>query len=409
MTESRTTPSSQTLKLDQKDNTRLRILECIRDARTISRTDIAAQLSTSPATVTAATSNLMAAGMIEEFEGEASGTGARRGRPRVLLRLKEDAHLIAGLKIARSAVSVVIHDFQGGEVAQHEMPLKQVQMQPEELVLEIRRAVSVACENVGKSIKDISGISVSIAGHVDATANFVHWSSSLVGRNIELGPYLARHLPCPTFIENDANLVAKAEQLFGEGRGIDNFLVVTIEHGVGLGIVLNGELYRGKRGIGAEFGHTKVQLDGALCQCGQRGCLEAYVGDYALIREINVAGSGTPSKQLDDIFNDAANGDARAVAVLERAGQMFGMGLSNLINLFDPELIILSGTQARFDHLHSEAVMERIRRGVINVDAPLPEIRVHRWGDLMWAKGAAAYGLEQVSILQVKELARHAA
>lgn len=409
MTEPQKSPTRPALKLDQKDITRLRILECIRNAITISRTDIASKLQTSPATVTAATSDLISAGMIQEFEGETQGKDSRRGRPRVLLRLKPEAHLIAGLKVAREMISVVVQDFQGDEVTQHEMTLKHVQMAPDELALEIKRAVSAACRVIGKSITDLSGISVSIAGHVDATANFVHWSSSIIGRNIELGPIFARHFPCPAFIENDANLVAKAEQLFGEGRGIDNFLVVTIEHGVGLGIVLNGELYRGKRGCGAEFGHTKVQLDGALCQCGQRGCLEAYVGDYALIREINVAGSGAPSRRLDDIFSDAARGDAHAVAVLERAGQMFGMGLSNLINLFDPERIILSGTQTRFDHLHTDAVMERIRRGVVNVDAPLPEIRVHHWGDLMWAKGAAAYGLEQVSMLQVKDLARHAA
>lgn len=408
MTEGVKPSSSHDLELDQKDMTRLRMLECIREAGAISRTDIATALRTSPATVTATTADLKSAGLIEEFEGEVSGKSTR-GRPRVLLRIRGDSHLIAGLKVARETLSVVIHDFRGDEITQYETPLDQAQMPPEALVLAIKDAVSAACAQIDASIGDLSGISISVAGHVDAPANFVHWSSSLVGRNIKLGPVFARLLPCPAFIENDANLVAKAEQLFGEGRGVDNFLVVTIEHGVGLGIVLNGALHRGKRGCGAEFGHTKVQLDGALCQCGQRGCLEAYVGDYALIREVNFAGSGAPPKRLDDILSDAAAGDPIAVAVLERAGQIFGMGLSNLINLFDPERIILSGTQTRFDHLHSEAVMERIRRGVINVDAPLPEIRVHHWGDLMWAKGAAAYGIEQVSILQVKELGYHAA
>lgn len=400
--------SSHRLKLDQKDMTRLRILDCIRDAGTISRTDIATQSQTSPATVTAATADLMVANLIEEIEGEANGKDTRRGRPRVLLRLNPTSHLIAGLKIAREMLSVVIHDFQGGEVARHEAPLANATMPPEDLVRAVKKAASEACGKIDRNIEDLSGISVSIAGHVDAVENFVHWSSSIVGRNISLGPLFAHHLPCPAFIENDANLVAKAEQLFGEGRGLGNFLVVTIEHGVGLGIVLNGELHRGERGCGAEFGHTKVHLDGALCQCGQRGCLEAYVGDYALVREFNVAGSQSPPTRIDDVLNAAAVGDPHAVAVLERAGQMFGMGLSNLINLFDPECIILSGMQTRFDHLHSDAVMERIRRSVISVDAPLPEIRVHHWGDLMWAKGAAAYGIEQVSILQVKEMANHA-
>ena len=96
------------------------------------------------------------------------------------------------------------------------------------------------------------------------TRNFVHWSSSITERNIDFSHLLSNELPCPAFVDNDANLVAKAEQLFGLGKGLKNFLVVTIEHGVGLGIVLDGKLYRGERGCGAEFGHTKVQLDGAL-------------------------------------------------------------------------------------------------------------------------------------------------
>ncbi len=394
--------------LDARDLTRLRILDQIRAAGSISRIDIASALQTSPATVTAATAELMAAGLIEEVAGTASD-GARRGRPRVLLKLNGRAHLVAGLKIARQMISVLILDFEGNEVTRHSETLRNVRMAPEDLVLTIRAAVETTSRNAGLSLSGLSGISVGIAGLVNAEQKFVHWSSSLVGRNVDLGPLLARHLPCPAFIENDANLVAKAEQLFGKGQGLQNFLVVTIEHGVGLGIVLGGKLYRGERGCGAEFGHMKVQLDGALCQCGQRGCLEAYVGDYALIREATSADPGTDPKTVAEILDDARSGEALALAVLDRSGQMFGMGISNLINLFDPQRIILSGPQINFDHLYSEKVMDRIRRGVVHVDASLPDIQVNRWGDLMWAKGAAAYGIELVSILKVKELAADAA
>ena len=104
----------------------------------------------------------------------------------------------------------------------------------------------------------------------------------------------------------------------------------------------------------------------------------------------------------------ASSGDERAASVLARAGQMFGLGVSNLINLYDPECIIVSGTQMSFEHLCSDQVMNRIRNGVVSVDAPLPELKVHDWGDLMWAKGAAAYGIEQISILKVQELTAHA-
>ncbi|NOD63791.1 MULTISPECIES: ROK family transcriptional regulator [unclassified Ruegeria] len=393
---------------DQRNITRLRVLEQIRATEAISRIDIATALETSPATVTSATADLLSAGLIQEIEGESPSKSARRGRPRVLLKLQGGCHVIAGVKVARHQISVILVDFEGTEIASYIHPLDEARMAPEGFTQMIYTALSHACDAAHRSLTDLSGVCIGIAGLIDAEKNFVHWSSSLTERNVDLSPLLSKALPCPAFIENDANLVAKAEQLFGLGKGLKTFLVVTIEHGIGLGIVFDGKLYRGERGCGAEFGHLKVQLDGALCQCGQRGCLEAYVGEYALIREATIASQATDPRTLADILEAAKAGDARSISVLARAGQMFGMGLSNLINLFDPECIILSGTRGSFEYLHSEEVMARVKSGVVSVDAPLPEIKVNHWGDSMWAKGAAAYGIEQVSILKVRELAAHA-
>ncbi len=393
--------------LDAKAATRLRVLDCIRDAGSIPRIDIANALNSSPATVTAATSALLAAGLIVEEEQPNHET-ARRGRPKVMLRLKSDALIVAGLKVARGAISVVLLDFAGIEVASHTRSLPQAMMAPGALMVEIRKAVNAACGTIDRQIEDLAGISVGLAGFVNAERNFVHWSSSVRDRNVDFGPLFSEYLPCPAFLDNDANLVAKAEQLFGHGRGVPNFIVVTIEHGVGLGVVLDGRLYRGERGCGAEFGHMKVQLDGAMCQCGQRGCLEAYVGDYALIREVGVGPDADALRSMADIFSAADGGHVLAQATLDRAGQVFGMGLANLVNLFDPELIILSGTGPRIDHLSAPPVLNRLRQSAVAVDAPLPEVRLHRWADTMWAKGAAAYGIERVSILQVMAMERRA-
>lgn len=396
------------VSLEQRNTTRLRVLEHIRAKGSVSRIDIASALQTSPATVTAATADLISAGLVKETESEAQSKSGKRGRPRVLLQLDGQMHLVAGLKVARQVISVILVDFEGNEVASHKYILKHARMSPQEFVSAIRKALEETCNQIDRSLAHLAGVSIGVAGLVDANRNFVHWSSSITERNIDFSHLLASELPCPAFVDNDANLVAKAEQLFGLGKGLKNFLVVTIEHGVGLGIVLDGKLYRGERGCGAEFGHTKVQLDGALCQCGQRGCLEAYVGDYALIREMTVTGQANKMESVSDIYDRANSGDARASSVLARAGQMFGLGISNLINLYDPECIIVSGAQMSFEHLCSSEVMSRIRNGVVSVDAPLPEIKVHHWGDMMWAKGAAAYGIEQISILKVKELTANA-
>ncbi len=389
--------------------TRLRVLNCIREAGEVSRTDIAAELRLSPATVTFVTSGLMSGALIEEVTGQDTPDTARRGRPRVALRLTRGNHHVAGIKVGRSAVTVLILDFDGTEVASAEFPLARSQMEPDELVTMIRAAVEDTCRDLPGEIDRLAGIAIGLSGQIDASARFVHWSSSLTRRNVDLGALLMAHLPCAAFVENDANLVAKAEHLFGEARGLSNFLVVTVEHGVGLGIVLDGKLYRGERGCGAEFGHTKVELNGAACQCGQSGCLEAYVGSYALLREAaEILGNGA-SPTVRALADAAVGGNVRAQAVLDRAGDMFGMGLANLINLFDPERIILSGAQHRIAHLHSDRVLAQLADSVVTVDAPLPDLRVHHWGNEMWARGAAALGIERVSALKVKELGKDAA
>ena len=394
---------------EQRESGRQQVFDAIRQAGRIARIDIARETQVSPATVTAITSELLTAGLIEEITPEGDRTGAKRGRPRVALKIRGAAHLIAGIKISDRSATVILVDFEGQTVGEYDHELPGPVMSAEEMVVLVKRALAGACTAAGRRISDVSGVGLGLAGLIDAARNFVHWSPSLDQRNVELGQMLSDAMPVPFFMDNDANLVAKAEQLFGEARNVSDFIVITIEQGVGMGIVIDGRIYRGERGCGAEFGHTKVQLDGALCRCGQRGCLEAYVGDYALLREANIRGSAQPEDDLSALHSRAKAGDAMARSIFDRAGRMFAMGLANVINIFDPGLVILSGEQMSFDFLYSPDVLDRVKASVVQVDAPLPEIRVHKWGDLMWAKGAAARAMEGVSELTIRNLGADAA
>lgn len=390
---------------EQRGSGKQQVFDTIRTAGSIARIDISTATRVSPATVTSITAELIDVGLIEEIIPETPRQEAKRGRPRVALKIRGEAHKIAGIKVSHRVISVVVLDFEGNDIVDHEMPLQQGRMPVEDLCEMIMAALGQACSKGGFDASSISGIGVGLAGLVDAKRSFVYWSSSLNERNVDFGAHLARHTPCPIFIDNDANLVAKAEHLFGKGRNVSDFVVITIEHGVGMGIVIDNQIYRGSRGCGAEFGHTKVQLEGALCQCGQRGCLEAYVGDYALLREANITNDGTNRRDLGQLVGAAKSGDQMARSIFDRAGRMFAMGLANVVNIFDPKLIILSGARLSFDYLYSEQVIEEMRRWVVQIDAPPPEVLVHNWGDLMWAKGAAAYAIEEVSTLAIRELA----
>ncbi|WP_293573243.1 ROK family protein [Phaeobacter sp.] len=390
-----------------RESSRLQVFETIRAAGQIARIDIAQATLISPATVTAITADLLAAGMIEEVSPEAA-KGAKRGRPRVALKVRGQAHLIAGMKLSHHAITTLITDFEGTELLCHEIPLPGGQSSPEDLCQQIQSALNASCAAADLDPADISGMAIGMAGVMDADRGFIYWSSSLNQRNVDFGAYLAQHFAMPVFIDNDANLVAKAELLFGHGDRHTNFIVVTVEHGVGMGIVINSQIYRGARGCGAELGHTKVQLEGALCQCGQRGCLEAYVGDYALLREANVTSGVERHRDLASLYAAMADGDMMARSTLDRAGRMFAMGLANVVNIFDPQMIVLAGAQLAFGYLSSDKVIEEMRRWVVQVDAPLPDVRVHGWGNKMWAKGAAAHAIEEVSALRIREVANHA-
>jgi transcriptional regulator of PTS gene len=393
---------------DQKENGRRQVLRVIRRAGQIARIDIAMQTGVSPATVTSITSDLIGAGLVEEVSPAADKGDGKRGRPRVALKIRGDAHRVAGVKIAHECTTIAFADFEGNVIGDHKARLPATRLTGLELARFLKRALSDAARAQAMALEDLSAVGIGIAGMVDVPKGHVYWSPTLTQRNVALGTILASTLSAPVFIDNDANLVAKAEKLFGYARNATNFIVVTIEHGVGMGIVINNEIYRGSRGCGAEFGHTKVQLDGALCRCGQRGCLEAYVADYALLREsaiVDICHAGESSaERLKALFEAAAIGDETARTIFRRAGRMFAMGLANLVNIFDPQLIILSGERMEHDYLYADEVIESMKDFAIRVDAPPPIVRIHKWGDLMWAKGAAAYAIEGITDIALRQM-----
>ncbi|MGR3502025.1 ROK family protein [Pseudaestuariivita sp.] len=393
---------------DQRTRSRRVILDHIRRAGRIARIDLARASGISQATVTTLTAEMLRQGLIEEV-AEGEGKATRRGRPRVDLKLRGDAHLVAGVKIAGRSVSVVVLDFEGTQRAHHKVPLADLSRPPDALGWIVRQAVEAAAGKAGVRLSQLSGVGVGIAGFIDALAGLCHWSPSLDRRNVAFRDLLSRTLALPVFLDNDANLVAMAEQYFGAGRGVTNFVVVTVEAGVGMGIVLGNRLYRGTRGCGAEFGHTKVQLDGALCRCGQRGCLEAYVADYALMREAQILNGGRGVPTIDALLSLARSGDQMAGSILTRATRMFAMGLANIVNIFDPQLIIVAGEQLQSEHLQSDDMLELIRASIVEVDLAPPKVIRHTWDDLMWAQGAGAFALDGVLDLTLKAETDHVA
>ena len=382
---------------------RRQLFEAIRAAGTIARVDIAKHLDISPATVTTLSTDLIESGLIVETEIARPTTDTTRGRPRVGLEVNGAASAVIGIKISDRGNSAVLLDLAGKRIGAATLPAPPERRSTDAIVDEIEQLVAAALTSANLDKSSLAAIALGIPGMVDFDAGHVIWCPFLNDPDIPLRDILQHRLGIPVRIDNDANLLAMAELWFGAGRALDNFAVVSIEHGVGIGYVQGHTLQRGGSGHGMELGHMTIQINGALCRCGKRGCLEAYVADYALVREAHTAlahpvgSTASPTEMLEDLFAQAKDGNEAAQAIFSRAGRYLAVGLANVVTLFDPALILLSGDRLRYDYLYAEEVLSEFRDLTQKPGRPPTPVDIHAWGDLVWAHGAGALALDHAT------------
>jgi len=381
---------------------RQQVFEQVRACGQTARADVARTLEISPGSVTSTTAELIAAGYLHEVVGAQRGD-AGRGRPPVALQVVADAHLVIGLKIAGERHSAILSDFSGKILAKAALETTTKRKSLNQMLDEMDALIQSLLRPMGLDISNIAAVGIGFAGLVDHQTGILPWSPLLIDTQIPLKSAFETRFGVSAHIDNDSNLLAMAELWFGQGRAKSDFIVVTIEHGVGMGMVLGNQIYRGTRGLGLELGHTKVQLDGALCRCGSRGCLEAYLADYAMAREaatalgFNPHSPQTAHTMLETLYQRAQGGDEIALTIFRRAGRYLALGLANIIQLFDPELIILSGERMRYEYLYADVVLKEMRAAVLDQGRSAAAVEVHAWGDWVWARGASALALDAVT------------
>ncbi|WP_179378167.1 ROK family protein [Jannaschia marina] len=374
---------------------RQQIYEQVRSAGHISRAVLAKDLEVSPGSVTPLVSDLLAQDLLYEVPDESQHHG--RGRPPVTLGVNPGRGLVAGLKLSDHEHSALLVDLAGHPVASATLPRRDDVRSVESLLDEVEALFARLTEAAGPGTPPILGIGLGMPGMIDHATGRLRWSPIVSDRDVDLAAAVSARMGLPVSVDNDANLLTMAELWFGRGRSLSDFAVVTIEYGVGLGLVVDHAPYRGGHGYGMELGHTKVQLDGALCRCGQRGCLEAYVADFALVREAPIALDGAlppRGKVLEALYDQAKDGNEAAKAIFERAARYLAVGLANVANIFDPRRIILSGSRMRYDYLYAEEMLAEVPSLTLNRPPP---IEVNAWDDLVWARGAAALALSDLT------------
>ena len=370
------------------------ILNTIRSQEAISRVELAQLTGQSKAAVTNITARLIENHLIYE---KASQDSKQRGRKRVMLALNPDAAYVVGIKVAAYMISCAVTDMAGTVRSAMDLPVA-TSNKPVEWVADlIEQGVSHCVRNAGLTLDRISGIGTGIPGLIDRKRGINHWTLFYQKDSIPLRQLIQERFDMPVWVENDANTVTMAHQWFGHGRGIDNFLVVTIEDGVGMGIVVNGRLYTGEQGMAAEFGHMVVRPGGRPCRCGKNGCLEAYVSNFSIIGQA-ARHLGVDRTQLAyrTVLDAAMAGNPAIVDLFSQAGKVLGLGISGLIQVFSPRRIIFSGRGVEagslvFDALHAQLERHTTAEVLENCD-----IILHEFCDTDWARGAATLALQEL-------------
>mgnify|MGYP005856657047 CR=1 FL=1 len=223
----------------------------------------------------------------------------------------------------------------------------------------------------------LSGVGVSFGGPVDAPSGTVLQSHHVPGWDgLPLASRLSRRLGLPVLVENDANAVALGEFLYGAGRGVADLVYMTISTGIGGGIILDGQLWRGHHGVAGEIGHMVVRPDGPVCTCGNRGCLEALASGLSIARRAREAlAAGRPGELLlalaggepdgitaELVFRAALNGDDAAKSVVAEAAADLGLAIAMLCSIIDPARVILGGGVAKAGEQLLAPVREAFRR-----------------------------------------------
>jgi len=262
---------------------------------------------------------------------------------------------------------------------------------PAAFVEGVHRAVEQLASSAKLPLARLAGIGIGVPGLVDAQRGIVHLLTNVRGwREVPLVSRLRARLQRPVFLDNDVNLVALGEWRFGAGRGATSLVCLTLGTGVGGGLIVHGALYRGVAGAAGELGHMVLDPNGPRCACGSRGCLEAHVGSAAIVRLARQAGVAHRGRLTPEGLADLARrGDRTARAVWHQVGRLLGCGLASVVNLLNPDRIVIGGGVANAWPLFAPTLQRTIRAEAMQIPARTVRVVRAQLGDQAGVIGAA--------------------
>ncbi|WP_020619652.1 ROK family transcriptional regulator [Paenibacillus daejeonensis] len=371
------------LALIKKMNTAI-VLDAIVKKAPLSRANISELTGLNKATVSSLVQDLIDANLVLEIGmGQSSG-----GRKPVMLIFNRTAGYAVGIDLGVNYIRGVLTDLEGGVIFEAEVALHRHAL--EHVLPELYRLIESLMAQSPESPYGVVGIGIGVPGIVDESGTIL-FAPNLKWKQVELEHLVSDRYDLPVFIDNEANAGAQGEQKYGAGRGIAHQIYVSVGIGIGTGIILNKELYKGASGFSGELGHLSIDLAGKPCSCGNLGCWELYASEHALLEMAAPLGYGS----LRELIQAADQGDEAAQELFRRIGADLGVGLANVVNVFNPEVVIIGNRMSLAQRWIEDSVRDTVTKRTLSYHRKELRILFAELGEQSAVRGAAYYAIHQ--------------
>lgn len=366
----------------------------------ISRAELARQMDLTRSAISTIIDDLAHVGLVHEMDnGPATG-----GRRPILLEINPRHGYVVGIDMGASHLGIVVADFSAHVLEEREYPLA-VEAGPEKCLAKVDAQLRELLSHLNLSMEDVMAVGLGVPGPVVADAGSVSAPPIMPGwDNYPIRDHLQKQWNAPVALSNDAELGALGEWAYGAGRGEQNLAYIKVGTGIGAGLLLDGQMYRGTTGSAGEIGHITIQDGGPLCTCGNHGCLEAVAGGGAIARKAGEAVRSGRRTQLSSIPVDhitardvaaaARLGDLVAQQVLTEAGTYLGIAVASLVNLFNPSMVVVGGGVSQVGDLLLEPIRRAVRERSLRSAAQAVRITAAVLGRRSSSIGAVVQGID---------------
>ncbi|MGL6257930.1 sugar metabolism global transcriptional regulator Mlc [Vibrio sp. WXL103] len=323
-----------------------RVYKLIDQRGPISRIDLSKQSELAPASITKITRELIAAHLIHETTVQEATS---RGRPAVGLQVNNEGWQFLSMRLGRGYLTIALHELGGEVLIDTKIDIHEIDQ--DDVLARLLHEIDEFFQTYAEQLDRVTSIAITLPGSVNSEQGVVLDMPHYNVKNLALGPEIYKVTGLPVFIANDTRAWALAEKLYGHSQDNDNSVLISIHHGLGAGIIVDGRVLQGRHGNIGELGHIQIDPEGKRCHCGNRGCLETVASSQAIREQATeriAAGEASilaleEEISVESICAAAEQGDKLAIDVVEQLGQHLGAAVAIVINLFNPEKILIGG------------------------------------------------------------------